>query len=119
MRSKHASRRAYELLEAPRPFQPMVTDHPNQIVLRPPSSLQVNPRNARLHSKKQDRQIANSITAAGFIGAIIVDEKGMVLAGHGRLEAATLLEMNLVPTLQVTGLSETQKRAFALADNKI
>jgi ParB/Sulfiredoxin domain len=119
MRSKQASRRGNESLEATRPFQPVVTGHPNQILLRPPSSLQVNPRNARLHSKKQIRQIANSIKASGFIGAIIVDEKGMVLAGHGRLEAAKRLDMDLVPTLQVTGLSEAQKRAFALADNKI
>src|ERR1700676_2097921 len=60
------------------------------IVPRPPSSLRTNPRNARVHSKKQIRQIANSIKAAGFDGA------DMVLAGHGRLKAAELLGMDLV-----------------------
>jgi DNA modification methylase len=69
--------------------------------------------------KKQIRQIANSIEASGFIGVIIVDEADMVLAGHGRLKAAELLGMDLVPTLTIAGLSEAQKRAFVLADNKI
>ena len=91
----------------------------HQIVPRPPNSLRTNPRNARTHSKKQIRQIANSIKAAGFIGAIIIDENDVVLAGHGRRAAAQHLDMDLVPTLRVTGLSEAQKRAFALADNKI
>jgi hypothetical protein len=45
-----------------------------QIVLRPPGSLRPNPRNARTHSKRQIRQLANSIKAAGFIGAVIIDE---------------------------------------------
>ena len=90
-----------------------------QIVLRPRGALRTNPRNARIHSKKQIRQIANSIKASGFIGVIIVDETDMVLAGHGRLMAAELRGMDLVPTLTVAGLSEAQKRAFVLADNKI
>ena len=88
-------------------------------MLRPPGSLRTNRRNARVHSKKQIRQIANSIKAAGFIGAIIIDENGVVLAGAGRLAASIHLNMHLVPTLQVKGLNEAQKRAFALADNKI
>jgi DNA modification methylase len=83
------------------------------------ASLRADPRNARIHSKKQIRQIANSIKALGFVGAALIDENGTLLAGHARLEAAKLLDMDLVPTLQVTGLSEAQKRAFALADNKI
>jgi ParB-like chromosome segregation protein Spo0J len=90
-----------------------------RIEFRSPGSLRPNPRNARTHSKKQIRQIANSIKAAGFVGAVIVDEADLVLAGHGRLKAAELLGMDLVPTLKVAGLSEAQKRAFVLADNKL
>ena len=71
------------------------------------------------NSKKQVRQIADSIKAAGFLGAIIVDETDMVLAGVGRLRAAEFLGLRQVPTLTVTGLDEAQKRAFMLADNKL
>jgi DNA modification methylase len=88
-------------------------------VLRSPSSLRPNPRNARTHSNKQIRQIAASIRAAGFIGAVIADENDVVLAGAGRLKASEQLGLPMVPTITVTGLSEAQKRAFALADNKI
>jgi DNA modification methylase len=90
-----------------------------QIVLRSPSSLRPNPRKSRTHSKKQVRQIAESIKAAGFIGAVIIDENRVVLAGAGRLQACEQLGLTVVPTITVTGLSEPQKRAFALADNKI
>jgi DNA modification methylase len=117
MRIKHSSREN-ELLGGTRPFQP-VPVHANQIVLRAPASLRVNPRNAHTHSKKQIRQIAKSFNAVGFVGTIIVDENDTVLAGHGRLEAAKLLDMDHVSTLQVNGLSDAQKRVFALADNKI
>ena len=89
------------------------------IIPRPRSSLRTNPRNTRVNPKKQIRGIANSIKAVGFVGAIIIDEDDMVLAGHARLKAAELLGMDLVPTLTVTGLSDAQKRAFVLADNKL
>jgi DNA modification methylase len=90
-----------------------------EFVPRAPDSLKANPRNARLHSKRQIRQLGKSIKAAGFIGAIIIDENRMILAGHARNEAAKLIGLELVPTIRVTGLSEAQKRAFVLADNKI
>jgi DNA modification methylase len=90
-----------------------------QIVLRAPGSLRPNPRNARTHSKRQIRQLANSIKATGFIGAVIIDENDMILAGRARSKASELLGMSLVPTIRVSGLSETQKRTFVLADNKI
>lgn len=90
-----------------------------QIVLRSPDSLRPNPRNARTHSKKQIRQIAASIKTTGFIGSIITDDNDVVLAGTGRLRACQYLGLAAVPTIKVTGLSETQKRTFALADNKI
>ena len=117
MRTKHPPREN-ELLGGARPFQTVLV-HANQIVLRAPASLRVNPRNAHTHSKKQIRQIAKSFNAVGFVGTVIIDENDTVLAGHGRLEAAKLLDMDRVPTLQVNGLSDAQKRAFALADNKI
>ena len=50
-----------------------------------------NPRNPHTHSKKQIRQIADSIQAVGFAAPVVIDETGMLLAGHGRLEAAKLL----------------------------
>jgi DNA modification methylase len=85
----------------------------------PIETLRINVRNARKHSKKQIRQIANSILAHGLLGLIIIDENGIILAGHGRFEAAKLLGLRNVPVQRVTGLTEVQKRAFALADNKI
>ena len=83
------------------------------------SSLRENPRNARTHSRRQISQIADSLRAFGFLNPILVDETGMVLAGHGRLKAARLLDFSSVPTILAAGLTDTQKRAFVLADNKL
>ena len=83
------------------------------------AKLRPNPKNARTHSKKQIRQIANSIERFGFNSPIIADEHYLVLAGHGRLDAAKLLGRKTVPTVVVRDLSETERRAYSLADNKI
>ncbi len=82
-------------------------------------ALKPNARNARTHSKKQIRQIADSIAAFGFVVPIVVDEGGIIIAGHGRYAAAKLLGLRQVPVLEVQGLSETKRRALAIADNKI
>ena len=82
-------------------------------------ALKPNERNVRTHSKKQVRQIANSIRAFGFTVPVLIDENAMLLAGHGRLEAAKLLGLTKVPTILLEGLSEAKKRALLLADNKI
>jgi DNA modification methylase len=82
-------------------------------------ALKPSARNARTHSKKQIRQIADSIAAFGFLVPILIDEGGVVIAGHGRYAAARLLGLEQVPVVEVRGLSETKRRALALADNKI
>ncbi len=84
-----------------------------------PDALKPNPRNARTHSKKQIRQIADSIVACGFTVPVLMDENSMLLAGHGRLEAAKLLGLKRIPAIRLRGLSEAQKRALLIADNKI
>ncbi len=84
-----------------------------------PSALQQNPRNARTHSKKQIRQIADSIQKFGFASPVIIDENRQILAGHGRVEAAKLLALKIVPCRSLSGLTPAQKRAFVIADNKI
>lgn len=76
-------------------------------------------RNARTHSKKQVRQIADSIEAFGFTNPVLIDRHFSILAGHGRVEAARLLGQEAVPCLYVDDLSEAQKRAYVLADNKL
>jgi DNA modification methylase len=90
-----------------------------QVEHRDPQSLRNNPRNARTHSRRQLRQLINSVRTNGFIGAVIIDETDTILAGHARNDAAKELGIPAVPTFRVTGLSEAQKRAFVLADNKI
>jgi DNA modification methylase len=82
-------------------------------------ALAPNGRNARTHSKKQIRQIAESIGAFGFLVPILIDENDVIIAGHGRYTAAKLLGLEQVPVVEVRGLSEAKRRALALADNKI
>src|SRR5262245_52952320 len=78
-----------------------------------------NGRNARTHSRKQIRQIADSIAAFGFVVPLLIDDDGVIIAGHGRYAAAKLLDLKQVPAIKVRGLSEAKRRALALADNKI
>jgi DNA modification methylase len=82
-------------------------------------SLKPQSRNARTHSRKQIRQIAASIKAFGFNNPILVDGDGNIIAGHGRVVAAKLLEMTRLPTIRLQDMSDSQKRAYILADNKL
>ncbi|WP_288903033.1 DNA methyltransferase [uncultured Sneathiella sp.] len=82
-------------------------------------TLSPSARNARTHSKKQIRQIADSIEAFGFTNPVLVDRTGGVIAGHGRIEAARLLKMESVPTLCLADLTEEQIRAYIIADNRL
>jgi hypothetical protein len=95
-----------------------VVIHGEGLVLRAVDELMPNQKNVRTHSKRQIRELAATIKALGFIGAIIVDGKGKILAGHARHAAAKMLGMSSVPTICVDRLSDAQMRAFMLADNK-
>ena len=83
------------------------------------TSLKPNKNNPRTHSKKQIRQIAESIHEFGFIQPILIDEDKIVLAGHGRLEAAKLLGMKRIPTISIEHMTKAQIRVFMIADNKL
>ena len=85
----------------------------------PIANIRPNPKNPRTHSKKQIRQIAASIRKFGFLNPLIVDDENTILAGHGRLEGARLEGMAQVPIVRFGHLSEAQKRAYVIADNKI
>lgn len=93
--------------------------HDLAIEHRPLASLRPWTRNARTHSRKQVRQIADSIEAFGFTNPVLVDEAGSILAGHGRVEAAKLLGLATVPCVRIEHMSLEQKRAYVLADNKL
>ena len=77
------------------------------------------PRNARTHSKKQINQIADSIRQFGFTNPILIDQDLMILAGHGRLAAAKQLGLERVPCVLLDHMTEAQKKAYVLADNKL
>jgi ParB-like chromosome segregation protein Spo0J len=95
------------------------TKAPLSVVYRSPGELKPAPRNARTHSAAQVEQLARSITAFGWTNPILVDERGGIIAGHGRIEAARKLGMAEVPTITLAGLSAEQKRALVLADNQL
>lgn len=83
------------------------------------NTLKPYPNNARTHSDKQIDQIAKSIEAFGFNNPILVDENGMIIAGHGRLLAAQKIGLSQVPSITLSHLSPAQRQAYILADNKI
>ena len=85
----------------------------------PVASLRLDPKNARLHSGKQVQQIVRSIEAFGFNVPVLVDANSQVTAGHGRLKACELLGITQVPVIRLEHLSEHQRRAFMIADNRL
>jgi DNA modification methylase len=85
----------------------------------PVASLQPHPGNARTHSKRQIRQIADSIRRFGFTNPVLIGQNGEIIAGHGRVEAAKLLGLDCVPTVRLAHLNAAQRRAYVLADNKL
>ena len=87
--------------------------------LEPTQSLKIWEGNARKHSKKQVRKIAESIKSFGFTAPLLIDEDGAILAGHGRYAAAKLLGLDLVPCITLGHLTHQQKRAYVIADNRL
>lgn len=77
------------------------------------------PRNPRRHSDAQIAQIAGSIAQFGFNSPILIDSKGNIIAGHGRYLASLKLGLDTVPVIVLDHLSETEKRAYLLADNQL
>jgi ParB-like chromosome segregation protein Spo0J len=89
------------------------------ITYRPIAELIPYARNSRMHSDEQVAQIAASIREFGFTNPVLVDGGRGIIAGHGRVLAARKLEMEAVPTIELAHLSEAQKRAYVIADNKL
>jgi ParB-like chromosome segregation protein Spo0J len=90
-----------------------------KVMYQRPSEISVYENNSRTHSDDQIRQIRDSITEFGFTNPLLVDEQSRLIAGHGRLQAAMELDLEMVPTIVLEGLSDTQKAAYVIADNKL
>jgi len=81
--------------------------------------LKVDPRNPRLHSERQLKQIARSIESFGFNVPVLADREGNLLAGHGRVQAAQRLGLRELPVIRLEHLTPEQARAFSIADNRL
>ena len=92
---------------------------PFPVEMVPLTKLRPADRNARTHSKKQIQQIAASMKRFDVVNPLIADERGKIIAGHGRFEAAKLLGLKFVPVIQLTDLSDAESRAYMLLDNKL
>ena len=82
-------------------------------------AIRANPNNAREHDTRQIAKLAQSIAKFGFLSPVVIDASCELLCGHARYEAARQLGMKKIPAVRVTDLSEPQKRAFMLADNRL
>lgn len=98
------------------PVQPRIHD---QLECLPVDALVPYARNARTHSEEQIAHIVASIREYGFTNPVLIDENGGIIAGHGRVMAARCMQLEVVPCLRITGLSDSQRRAYILADNQI
>jgi DNA modification methylase len=107
------------LPESPLSAKAITIDPSLSIVYRDVSQLQLDPKNARVHPKKQIEQIAQSIETFGFNAPILVNSELKVIAGHGRLAACKLLGITSVPTISLEHLTPQQTRGFAIADNRL
>ncbi|MEA1064731.1 ParB/Srx family N-terminal domain-containing protein [Erwinia sp. HR93] len=90
-----------------------------EIVYRQLTELTQYARNARTHDKAQVGQLIASIREFGWTNPVLVDENGVIIAGHGRVMAAEEMGMDTVPCITLAGLTGAQKRAYRLADNRL
>lgn len=90
-----------------------------KVVYRKVSELIPYARNARTHSDEQIERIADSIREFGWTNPILIDGESGIIAGHGRVLAARKLGLEKVPTIELSGLTEAQKRAYIIADNRL
>jgi len=81
--------------------------------------LKPHDRNARTHSPTQLRKIEESIRSFGFVNPVLIDEEDRILAGHGRVAAAKSMGLESVPVVYVAGLTEAQRKAYVIADNRL
>ena len=91
---------------------------PEKLEHVPVGALKPHDRNPRTHTKKQIRQIADSIRRFGFTNPVLIDADNAILAGHGRVQAASLIGMQTVPVLRLEHMTEAEKRAYIITDNK-
>jgi len=89
------------------------------VALRDPQGLRPYARNARKHSRRQIQQIAASIRQFGFVNPVLIDAQSQIIAGHGRVEAAKQLGLTSIPTIQIDHMTEAQRRAYIIADNRL
>src|SRR4051794_3631252 len=89
------------------------------ITYRDPQSLKPSPSNSRAHSDKQIRQVARSIRSFGFLTPVLIDADDVIVVGHCRTEAAKSMRLDAIPTVRVEHLTDAQKRAFMIADNRL
>jgi DNA modification methylase len=101
------------------PLGPMPIWMGHKVEFVPVSRLKPYPGNARTHSRKQIKQIVESVRRFGFTSPPLVDDKDIIIAGHGRVAAAKQLELATIPILRLSHLSAAEKRAYVLADNKL
>ena len=90
-----------------------------KIVFRAIADLTAYENNSRTHSDAQVAQIAASISEFGFTNPVLIDERGGLIAGHGRVMAAKVAGLKEVPCIVLMGLSDAQRRAYVIADNKL
>src|SRR3954454_11527224 len=86
---------------------------------RPLNALLPYANNARTHSPEQVAQIAASIAEFGFTVPVLIDDRGVLVAGHGRVLAAQTLRLDAAPTIRLGPLTDAQLRAYRLADNQL
>lgn len=90
-----------------------------KIVERSPDELSAYTNNTRTHSPKQVAQIAASMRQFGFVSPVLIDDDGEIIAGHGRVDAAKKLGLKSVPTITLSHLTEAERKAYRIADNRL
>ena len=97
----------------------MPTQNKLQVVYKEVDDLIPYARNAKIHDENNINLIAGSIKSFGFNNPVLLDGENGIIAGHGRVLAAKKLGMKQIPTIELQGLSETEKRAYIIADNRL